>query len=166
VTPSPALSQIPAGPGPVTGRIVGVVAAPGADLGGIGKLRRAVEAKGAVLRVVAPIGGILKKGRAQQTVERTFLTTRSIEYDAVVIAGGIADLKDIKLTVLLQEMFRHCKVIGAWGDGEQVLTTAGIDTGAPGILLGDEVAKPFVTELLDNLGLHRAWERAETVMNA
>jgi len=166
VTPSPALSQIPAAPGPVTGRIVGVVAAPGADLAGIGKLRRAVEAKGAVLRVLAPIGGVLKKGRAEQTIERTFLTTRSIEYDAVVIAGGVGDLKDIKLTVLLQEMFRHCKVIGAWGDGADVLAAAGIDTGAPGILLGDEMAKPFVTELLTNLGLHRAWERAETVMNA
>jgi catalase len=166
VTPSRALSQIPAGPGPVAGRIIGVVAGPGADLGGIGKLRRAVEAKGAVLRVMAPAGGILKKGRAQQTVERTFLTTRSVEYDAVVVAGGIAELKDIKLTVLLQEVFRHCKVIGAWGDGARVLANAGIDTGAPGILLADEVAKPFTTELLENLGLHRVWERAETVMNA
>ncbi|MFC9250791.1 catalase [Amycolatopsis thailandensis] len=166
VTPSAALSQIPPGPGPIAGRIIGVVAASGADLAGIGKLRRTVEAKGAILRVLAPVGGTLKRGRGQQPVSRTFLTARSIEFDAVVIAGGTAGLHDIKLTVLLQEAFRHCKVIGAWGDGAQVLTDAGIDTGAPGVVLADEVAKPFSTELVDAVGMHRVWERAERVMNS
>ncbi|AUI60241.1 catalase [Amycolatopsis sp. BJA-103] len=165
VVPSAALSQIPSGPGPVAGRIIGVVAAHGADLGGIGKLRRTVEAQGAVLRVLAPAGGTLKRGRGQQAVERTFLTARSIEFDAVVVAGGTAGLHDIKLTVLLQETFRHCKAIGAWGDGRQVLLDAGIDVDAPGIVLADEVAKPFSSELLATVGLHRVWERAERVMN-
>ncbi|WP_181776536.1 catalase [Amycolatopsis pittospori] len=165
VTPSAALSQIPSGPGPIAGRVIGVVATHGADLGGIGKLRRTVEAQGAVLRVLAPVGGTLKRGRGQQPVERTFLTARSIEFDAVVVAGGTAGLHDIKLTVLLQEMFRHCKAIGAWGDGLQVLADAGIDVDAPGIVLADEVAKPFSSELVKAVGLHRAWERAERVMN-
>ncbi|KFU76919.1 catalase [Amycolatopsis lurida] len=165
VTPSSALSQIPAGPGPIAGRIIGVVATSGADLGGIGKLRRTVEAQGAILRVLAPVGGTVKRGRGQQPVARTFLTARSIEFDAVVVAGGTAGLHDIKLTILLQEMFRHCKVIGAWGDGRQVLTDAGIDVDAPGIVLADEVAKPFSAELVSSVGLHRVWERAERVMN-
>ena len=104
------------------------------------------------------------RGRSTQLVERTFLTTRSIEYDALVIAAGNPSLKDIKLTVLLGELFRHCKVIGAWGDGEQVLTAAGIDTTAPGIVLGDSVAKPYTTDLLTAVGLHRAWDRAALVM--
>jgi catalase len=39
-----------------------------------------------------------------------------VEYDALVIADGTGELKDVKLTVLLQEMFRHCKIIGAWGE--------------------------------------------------
>jgi catalase len=164
-TPSPALSQIPPAPGPITGRIIGVVALPGADLGGIGKLRRAVEAQGAILRVLAPVGGVLKKGRAEQIVERTFLTARSIEFDAVVVAGGTAGLRDVKLTVLLQEAFRHCKALAAWGDGAQVLADAGIDTTAPGILLAEAVAKPFTTELVEALGLHRVWARAEHVMS-
>jgi catalase len=46
VTPSPALSQLPPGPGPITGRVIGVVAAPGADLAGIAKLRKAVAGEG------------------------------------------------------------------------------------------------------------------------
>jgi catalase len=162
--PSPALSQIPAVPGPVTGRVIGVVAAPGADLAGIGKLRKVVEARGAILRVIAPVAGVLRTGRTAEVVERTLLTTRSVEYDALVVAGGTGGLTDIKLSVLLQEAFRHCKVIGAWGDGVQVLQAAGIDPAAPGVLLGDAPLKPYVTDLLTAVGLHRVWQRAQVVM--
>lgn len=98
-------------------------------------------------------------------MERTLLTTRSIEYDALVIADGTGGLTDVKLTVLLQEAFRHCKVIGAWGDGAQVLEAAGIDTTAPGILLGGAPVKTYLTPLLDAVGTHRVWERAQQVMS-
>ena len=96
----------------------------GADLTGIGKLRTALTPQGAVLRVIAPIGGTLGKGARTEVVERTFTTTRSMEFDAVLIAGGVGNLADIKLSVLLQEAFRHATVIGAWGDGAQALATA------------------------------------------
>jgi catalase len=33
------------------------------------------------------------------------------------VAGGTTPTGDIKLTLLLQEAFRHCKVLAAWGDG-------------------------------------------------
>ena len=159
--PSPALSQIVTTPGPIAGRVIGVVAANGSDLAGITKLRRAVEAQGAVLRLLAPSGGTIKRGRSTQTADRTFLTSRSIEYDAVVVAAGTPSLTHPKLTVLLDELFRHCKVIGAWGDGDQVLAAAGIDTKAPGILLAEAVAKPYTTDLFAAVGLHRVWDRTE-----
>ena len=54
---------------------------------------------------------------AQETVDRTLLTARSVEFDALVVAGGTTPTGDIKLTLLLQEAFRHCKALGAWGDG-------------------------------------------------
>jgi len=57
VVPSPALSQVYAEPGPIAGRVIGVVATPGADLAGIAALRRALAARGAVLRVVGPSVG-------------------------------------------------------------------------------------------------------------
>ncbi|OLR93631.1 catalase [Actinokineospora bangkokensis] len=164
VVPSPALSQIPPGPGPVTGRVVGVVAGPGADLGGIDKLEKAVEAAGAILRVIAPAGGVISKGRTTRVVERTLLTCRSIEFDAVVVAGGLGGFRDIKLSLLLQEAFRHCKPIAAWGDGVQVLEGAGVDLSAPGVLVGEKVLKPFTGELIAALGMHRVWERAQVVM--
>jgi len=164
VQPSPALSQIVAIPGPIAGRVVGIVAAPKADLAGIGKVRKALEAQGAVVRVIAPVGGVLSKGTRSEIIERTLLTTRSIEYDAILVAGGAGQLADIKLTILLQEAFRHAKTVGAWGDGEQALRTAGIDTDAPGILLGDAVVGAYTKKLIEALGLHRVWERTPLVM--
>ncbi|WP_424186947.1 catalase [Actinokineospora sp. G85] len=164
VVASPALSQIPPGPGPIAGRIVGVVAGPGADLGGIEKLEKAIEAAGAIVRVIAPTGGVIAKGKNTRIVERTLLTARSIEFDAVVVASGLGAFTDPKLSILLQETFRHCKAIGAWGDGAQVLEAAGIDTAAPGIVLTDKPGKGFAAELTTALGLHRVWERAPLVM--
>jgi catalase len=164
VTPSPALSQVPLTPGPIAGRVVGVVAGPGADLAGIAQLRDALAAEQAVLRVIAPIGGTLGTGKRTELVERTLLTTRSIEFDAVLIADGTAGLRDVKLSVLLQEAFRHCKALGAWGDGAQVLLDAGIDTAAPGVLVADNVGETLTSGLIASLGLHRVWARAELVM--
>jgi catalase len=92
------------------------------------------------------------------------LTTRSVEFDAILVAGGAGDLADIKLTVLLQEAFRHAKALGAWGDGERALRTAGLDTTAPGVLLADAVTGAYTKQLIEALGMHRAWDRAPQVM--
>ena len=163
VMPSAALSQMVTTPGPIAGRVVGVVTGPAADLAGVATLRRSLEAKGAVLRVIAPVGGVLGSGASKVPVERTLLSTRSIEYDAVVVAGGVPDLQDVRLTVLLQETFRHCKTLGAWGDGESVLTAAGIDTAAPGVLRSEQADVSFADELVASVGMHRVWERAALV---
>ncbi|GAA3434063.1 catalase [Kutzneria kofuensis] len=161
---SPALSQVVAEPGPVAGRKIGVIADAGSDLAGITKLRKAVERVGATLLVIAPVGGVLRKGRSRQTVDRTLLTARSVEFDALVVAGATTPTGDIRLTVLLQEAFRHCKALAAWGDGVKVLVAAGIDVDSPGVLPGDEVDKNFAEVLVAAVGLHRAWERADLVM--
>src|SRR4029450_11589193 len=105
--PSPALAQIKPSPFPITGRVVGVVAGDGADLKGVAKLREALEADGALLRVIAPHGGQITTGRDVEIVERTFATARSIEFDAIVIADGAPQDGDFRSLVILQEAFRH-----------------------------------------------------------
>jgi catalase len=163
---SPTLSQVIHSPGPVTGRVIGVIATDASDLAGIGKLRTTLSRQGAILRVIAPHGGTLSRGRRQELVERTFLTARSIEFDAVIVAGGTASEQapDIKVQILLQEAFRHCKAIAAWGDGGSVLASSGISTEAPGVLVADSVNAAFSKELLSALGLHRAWDRTAVLM--
>jgi catalase len=163
VVASPALSQIALEPGPIAGRIVGVVATEAADLAGISRLRKALEAEGAVLRIVSDRGGQLGEGRSQQVIERTLLTTRSVEYDAVLIAGGVDQLRDIRLTLLLQELYRHCKAVGAWGTGTALLESAGIDLAAPGVVTGRKADDDLAAILIEALGKHRAWDRAPLV---
>jgi catalase len=95
--------------------------------------------------------------------DRTLLTTRSVD-DALVVADGTAPAADIKLTVLLQEAFRHCKALGAWGDGTKIMEAAGIAAGAPGVVTSNAAGKSFTDQLAAAVGLHRAWDRAPAVM--
>jgi catalase len=152
---APSLSQVVTEPGPIQGRIVGVIAADGADLTGIGKLRTALEKEGALLRVIAAHGGTI----GDEIVERTFLTTRSIEFDAVVVADGAGSVSDPRVLVLLQEAYRHSKAVGAWGDGAELLTAAGIAADAPGVLVADSASAAHRKDLVTALGRHRAWDR-------
>jgi catalase len=80
------------------------------------------------------------------------------------VADGVQPTNDIKLVLLLQEAFRHCKVVGGWGDAGTVLTGAGIPIDDPGVIIGRKVTKAFTDSLRAAVGLHRVWARANAVM--
>ncbi|WP_029111729.1 catalase [Mycobacterium sp. URHB0044] len=164
VVTSPALSQLVTEPGPIAGRKVAVIADAGSDLAGIAVLTKQLARQGATALVTAPVGGTLKSGRRSLVIERTFATARSIEFDAAVVAAGTSITNDVQLVVMLQELFRHFKPLGAWGDGVALLEAAGINRAAAGVLVGDESDKAFGEGLITALGLHRVWERADTAI--
>lgn len=141
---SPA-SQVVTESGPIAGRKIGIIADADADLAGISKVRKAAAKLGATALVIAPVGGVLGSGAREERVDRTLLTTRSVEFDALVVAGGTTPTGDIKLTVLLQEAFRHCKALGAWGDGTAILEAAVITAGAPGVVTAARLGSPSPT---------------------
>jgi catalase len=169
--PSPALSQL-GGTWPTDGRLIGIVVDPDGDLDGLGALTSAVSAAGMVPLVVAPRGGVLPDG---STVQRTFAATRSVEFDALLVGGSpvpgadaltVRDSKagqaagpqlDPRVVLLLQESFRHAKVIGAWGAGTTALELAGV-TGGPGVVVGTDPTT-VLEEVRAALGAHRVWER-------
>jgi catalase len=163
---SPRLVQILAEPGPIEGRKIGVIADAGSDLAGVSKLVKSAAGLGVTALVIAPSGGVLKAGRRSVTVDRTLLTARSIEFDALVVAGGTTASTDIKLVVLLQKAFRHCKVLAAWADGVAILHAAGITPADPGIEIAGTVDTAFTTALAAGLGLYRAWDRVAVVASA
>ncbi len=159
---SPALSQVPPEPGPVTGRVVGVLAGPGVDDAGIDSLRDALGAAGANLYVIAPTGGSVPGAGRPVPVDRTVLTTQSVEYDALVVAGGAsaaALAADPYTAVNLGEAFRHHKVVAAWGEGEAVLAACGMAGDLPGVVIGDEADADFAARLVESMGWHRHWDR-------
>jgi len=174
--PSPALSQV-GRTWPADGRLVGIVVDPAGDLTGVDDVIDLVAAAGMVPLVVAPHGGKLPNGL---TVQRTFGATRSVEFDAVILAGSPVPAPDAlvardskagedgspqldpRVALLIEESFRHAKAIGAWGAGVAALDAAGY-VGAAGVVTGDDPAEVF-SGVHAALGAHRAWERFGTVL--
>ncbi|HEY0902265.1 MAG TPA: catalase, partial [Marmoricola sp.] len=169
--PSPALSQVGEA-WPPDGRMVGIVVDPDGDLAGVEELRAQVFAAGMVPLLIGPHGGTI----GGMAVQRTFATTRSVELDVVLLAGSPAPAPDAlpardakagaatadpavdpRVVLLVEECFRHAKVIGAWGAGGEVLDAAGCGS-APGIVRG-ESAEGVFAGVQEQMAFHRTWER-------
>ncbi|MEZ5406436.1 MAG: catalase [Acidimicrobiales bacterium] len=164
---SPALSQVIDQPGPVDGRLIAVLAADGVDAAGVAILAAGATAAGARVQVVGTHLGLLQgESGAPLPAPKAFLTAQSVEFDAVVVAGGVgADelVAEPYAAMFVEEAFRHHKTVAAWGEGRATLARFGVDAGddAPGVVLGgDEVDEDLVTRLLDAVGRHRHWDRA------
>ncbi|WP_411104705.1 catalase [Streptomyces sp. cmx-4-9] len=178
---SPALSQL-GGTWPADGRVIGIVADGSADLAGVRAARQAVLDGGMVPLVIAPAGGTLDADGDPVTVQRTFATARSVEFDALLFAGapapgadayGARDAKagasgaqakagaqrtDPRVVLLLTEAFRHGKAVGGWNDAAELLAAAGIDADGPGVVLGADGAAAAEAAATALAG-HRAWDR-------
>jgi catalase len=120
--------------------------------------------------VIAPTGG--------EGVQRTFATARSVEYDALVLAGnpepapdayGARDAKvsddaeavtdiDSRVLTLVTEAFRHGKPIAAHGDGEAVLEAVGL-TGSDAGVAAASGGGDALERLIALLRGHRVWNR-------
>ncbi|QDQ95468.1 catalase [Rhodococcus sp. WB9] len=153
-TPSPALSQVGA-EWPLDGRIIGIVADDESDLAEVADAVEMIGKNSMVPLVIGPHGGELGSGKGAVPVSRTFLTMRSVEFDAILVA---APASDPRVHVLLTEAFRHCKALGGWAAGRGLLEAAGIPSEAPGIVIADDASALFdgITALMKS---HRVWER-------
>jgi catalase len=171
VTPSPALSQLGRTTWPADGRVIGIVVDPDGDLDEVDAVRKAVFTAGMVPLLIAPHGGTV----AGTPVQRTFITARSVEFDAVLLAGSPAPAADTlpardakaggpgspdvdpRVLLMIDECWRHAKTIGAWGAGVTVLQAAGV-AGTPGVVLAATGEEAFAA-VQQLLGAHRVWER-------
>ncbi len=169
--PSPALSQLGL-EWPTDGRVVGIVVADDGDLDGIGDLVESIADHGMVALVIGPHGGKLSDGTV---VHRTFGGARSVEYDALLVAGcpapapdalPVRDAKaddptqplDPRIRLMLEECYRHAKAVGAWGAGAEALAAAGIPAEAAGIVSGSRPAE-VLAGVEQLMAAHRSWER-------
>ncbi|MEU4245058.1 catalase [Actinoplanes sp. NPDC026619] len=175
VEPSPALSQL-GHTWPADGRTIGIVVDPDGDTGDLGAIRQAIFDAGMVPLLIAPHGGMV----GGLPVQRTFATARSVEFDAILLAGApvpapdalpgrdakagaaTTTVVDPRVLLLVDESWRHAKAIGAWGAGATVLEASGI-TGTPGVV-SKKTAAATLTALQKFLGAHRVWERFPAVI--
>jgi catalase len=91
------------------------------------------------------------------------MTTQSVEYDALVVAGGRgADVLggDPYTALYLGEAFRHYKPIAAWGEGRTILEACDIPHDAPGVVTSASANRGFAKDVIDAISWHRHWTRA------
>ncbi|WP_221584260.1 catalase [Microbacterium sp. G2-8] len=167
---SPALSQH-GGEWPLDGRVIGVVVDPDGDNQDLLSLHEEIVGAGMVPLVIAPRGGEV----AGVPVHRTFATARSVEVDALLLAGRPATAPDSDAAVdakagapapdgieprvglLIDECWRHAKAVGAWGPGREALLGR-IPGQSKGAVIGED-GGTVLQEIRSVLSRHRVWER-------
>ncbi|WP_431862384.1 catalase [Micrococcus terreus] len=178
VQPSPALSQV-GQEWPLDGRQVGLLVGPDPDAGQLASAVQAIDAAGLVPLVIAPQGGPVGGADSGLVAQRTYLTARSIEFDALLVlspapagddaahgldakaaaAGPRTDV-DPRAALLVQEVWRQAKAIAGVGGGTDMLQEAGVADSA-GVVSAEDAAAA-VQELLGLMPAHRVWERFPT----
>jgi catalase len=131
------------------GDTVAIVVADGMDAAAVTALRDALQKQGVVVDLVGPKLGVF--GGVE--VEKTFLTSGgSVVYDAVLVAGGKGNAmlaKDGDARTFVLEAFSHCKPLGTFGEGKQLLDAAQVapDEGVVTASDGKGVLKPFLAAM-------------------
>jgi catalase len=162
----------------VKGRKVAVLASDGFDYAAVAALKSSLDKGGADVKVVSKFLGTLRSSDGKDMeVDKSFVTTGSIMYDAVFIPGGRESVdmlkKEGEAIHFINEAFKHCKAIAAWAEGLELLVEADLGDATPntppdgevvsekGLVTAgsqaraEEVAKAFEKAI----AMHRFWDR-------
>jgi catalase len=132
---------------------------------------KALEAKGAKGMLVAPqLGDITADNGDVLAPEFSILTTASVLFDAVYVAGGEhatewvleADAVDF-----VREAYKHCKAVAATGEGAELLKAAHIPSGGPddsdpadaATIVANGASKLVIKRFIAAMAQHRLWSR-------
>ncbi|MET0405041.1 MAG: catalase [Cystobacter sp.] len=149
-------------------RLIGVLVAEGFDAEDLSATRKAIEKAGGQAVIISKRLGTVKGSDGQPVkVDKSALTTASIEYDAVFVPGGAASVAALKkegdALHFVQEAYRHCKTIGVTQEASELLKAGGISPSAPGIVAGDKGARhgSFTSSFIEAIAEHRHWQRLD-----
>jgi catalase len=170
VSTSPALSMANTVKTDIRTRKIAILAADGVDGGALSGMQKALKAAGAQSKVIAPRLGTLKTAQGHDVkIDWSFLTVGSVLFDAVFVPGGDRSVKALtaepRAVEFVAEAFKHCKAIGATGEGRALLQAAGLGTtgGEPtrkGVVIGKDADVSAVAEkFIQAAAQHRHWER-------
>lgn len=168
---SKALSMVDTVKDTIKTRQIAILAEDGTDGDSLNAMKQALEASGAITRIIAShFGYITAIDRKKLKVDQSFLTAASVLFDAVYVPGGaqsIASLKKMPDAVLfINEAFKHCKAIAADGAGAEFLqiTDAGKNTHITGKddkteALNGILMNGTANEFIKAIAQHRFWKR-------
>ena len=155
-------------------RKIAILAADGVDEKSLALVKKKLVDERAVVEIIAPrLGTITGAGGELIKVDRSFLTTPSVVYDAVYVPGGtnsVATLEcDYDAIHFLNQAFKHCKPIAADSAAKQVLDATYFSKKLPevnndasvereGVVIGND-PNTLATQFMQAIKLHRFWER-------
>jgi catalase len=171
---SAALSQ-ERGPGPIGTRKVAVLAADGVDGREIDAVRQALQEYGAKAVVVAPRDGSLDSSDGGSVaVDKAFVTTASVLFDAVYVPGGASAADTLARNGdalhFVNEAYRHCKPVAATADGVRLLCEARLPelsleaagggvASDKGVVTAAAADATFCEAFAEAISHHRHWNR-------
>lgn len=149
--------------------------ADGFDAEQLTAIQEALTAAGAQGHLISKFLGTVQSAQGEAfKVDKTWLTSASVMFDAVYVPGGSQSMATLKANPdvehFVQEAFRHGKAIAATGDGMALLQSLefrgiALSKGAlqndQGVITaeiashGSEVGSAFV----EAIGQHRFWTR-------
>jgi catalase len=168
--PSPALSILAKTEPTFEGRVVGCVVTDGSDGALLAVLRKALEAEGARLKVIAPSVGGAKSAQGELIAADAQLDgAPSVLFDAVVVMpgpeGAAALLAKAAAGDFVRDAFAHCKVIGHTPEARALFDKAGVSTETrdAGMIA---LSKKSVAAFIDAAKKLRIWDREPSVRPA
>jgi catalase len=132
---SPALRIVGKYPETLRGRAVGILVSDGAEGAVVDTVRKAVEAGGATVKIVAlKIGGVTLKDGRKLPADGQLAGTPSVIFDAVALvlskAGCAQLLEESAATDFVKDAFGHLKAIGFTPEARPLLDKAGVEADA------------------------------------
>lgn len=163
-------------------RKVAILAENGFNYKELTAVKDALQQAGATPEVISRHMGTIKSDDGQEIeVDHSFISTSSVEYDALYIPGGRQSFNELKKQdrtfSFLNEAYEHCKAIAASGAGVDLLRDSNI-SGVSCANYESEIVddKGVITTLnnidwddftrlfIEAIAEHRHWEREEEMM--
>lgn len=150
-------------------RKIAFLVADGVNEASVSLVKKMLEAKGAVVELVATkLGTVMAENKVELVIPKSLLTTDSVLYDAVYVPGGKKSIATLSATPdaihFLNEAYKHCKAIAADEDARKLLDgtnfSAELAT-TTGVVIRSK-AKELATDFITAIGLHRFWEREKS----
>jgi len=174
---SPTVSMENTAKGTIKSRVIAILAEDGFSGSGLMEVMEALVRAGGQVKVVSSALGTLKGADGEEImVDKSFLTSASVMFDAILVAGGRKSTDSLKVSGdaihFINEAFKHCKAIGAIYDGIGLLQASSLE----GITLADPKGQVksdlgvvttgtasnmdvFSKEFISAIAQHRHWKR-------
>ncbi|WP_181304070.1 catalase [Rufibacter sp. XAAS-G3-1] len=183
VDESPAVSQEKGKKKTVSTLKVAILADKGVDEKQVTQLKEALKAQGVEAKIISKFLGTIKGSHGGELeADKSHITAASVLFDAVLVPDGKGCVELLKkqgdALHFLNETFKHCKTIGALGEGIALLqasdlkgveyaqpASSGVSTSKGVVTAGSEAdLTTFAEAFLTSLSEYRHWEREEKEM--